>query len=291
VRAMGGGFYDREVEAPTQALYSANASQVFVQKETHETLKPFQRALNCTFADPIVCCVDVTGSMGKWSKVIWDKLPMFFGQLKVQNYLQDPAFSFCAVGDAYGDKSALQVGNFAQGNDLDTILSRIHIEGGGVGPQGGRETYELAAYYYARCCHISEEAASKPYFFFTGDEGFYPNVSGEQVKTWITGEAVVDMPSLDILKELCEKFNVLLLHKTLDYGGPDDDEVVAMWSNAIGANNVILLNNPKSCVDVMLGIIAVKSGTRTLDKYMEDMRDRGQTEERINEVKVALSKF
>jgi len=238
-----------------------------------------------------VCAVDVTGSMGKWSRVIWDKLPMFFGQIKSHNYLDDLAFSFCAVGDAYGDTSPLQVCDFAQGNNLDTNMAKLYLEGGGVGLQSGKETYELAAYYYARHCNFDfpeNSQPKKPFFFFTGDEGFYPNVCGDHVKKYISGESIVDISSKEIFRELCEKFSVYLMHKTLDYGGPDDDEVVNMWKDAIGDKNVVLLNNAKACVDIMLGVIAIKSGKRTLDSYIEDMRDRGQTEERIQEVKTAL---
>jgi len=62
-----------------------------------------------------------------------------------------------------------------------------------------------------------------------------------------------------------------------------------MWKQAIGDKSVILLNNAKACVDILLGIIAIISGTRTLDSYIEDMRDRGQIDERITEVRKALS--
>jgi hypothetical protein len=34
---------------------------------------------------------------------------MFYGQIKMKNYLKDPAISFCAIGDATSDKAALQV--------------------------------------------------------------------------------------------------------------------------------------------------------------------------------------
>jgi hypothetical protein len=39
----------------------------------------------------------------------------------------------------------------------------------------------------------------------------------------------------------------------------------------------------------MLGVIAIGTKSRTLDSYAEDLRDRGQTEERIAEVKKALA--
>jgi len=30
-------------------------------------------------ANPIVVAIDVTGSMGDWTKIIYDKMPMFYG--------------------------------------------------------------------------------------------------------------------------------------------------------------------------------------------------------------------
>eukprot|EP00350_Pseudokeronopsis_sp_OXSARD2_P002823 CAMPEP_0170549490 /NCGR_PEP_ID=MMETSP0211-20121228/7641_1 /TAXON_ID=311385 /ORGANISM="Pseudokeronopsis sp., Strain OXSARD2" /LENGTH=64 /DNA_ID=CAMNT_0010855533 /DNA_START=695 /DNA_END=889 /DNA_ORIENTATION=+ len=38
----------------------------------------------------------------------------------------------------------------------------------------------------------------------------------------------------------------------------------------------------------MLGAIALTSGTRTLQQYIVDMEDRGQTQDRIKEVTEAL---
>ena len=35
--------------------------------------------ITCPAEEPIVCAVDVTGSMEDWPKVIYDKLPMFYG--------------------------------------------------------------------------------------------------------------------------------------------------------------------------------------------------------------------
>jgi len=35
--------------------------------------------LESTVAHPIVFALDVTGSMGDWSKIIYDKMPMFYG--------------------------------------------------------------------------------------------------------------------------------------------------------------------------------------------------------------------
>lgn len=51
------------------------------------------------------------------------------------------------------------------------------------------------------------------------------------------------------------------------------------------------MKTPKACVDVMLGAIAITSGIRTLETYIQDMVQRGQTQDRIDEVKTALSSY
>lgn len=42
-------------------------------------------------------------------------MPMFYGQIKMQNYIKDPEISFCAIGDATCDSAPLQVTGFGQG--------------------------------------------------------------------------------------------------------------------------------------------------------------------------------
>eukprot|EP01124_Arcella_intermedia_P033681 TRINITY_DN8145_c0_g1_i1.p1 TRINITY_DN8145_c0_g1~~TRINITY_DN8145_c0_g1_i1.p1 ORF type:complete len:294 (+),score=67.95 TRINITY_DN8145_c0_g1_i1:40-921(+) len=288
---MGGGYYDREVAsvASTTRVNSTEADKAFSSRALDPQLNPFQRAIHSTGQTPIVICVDVTGSMGKWPKVIWDKLPMFFGQLMMKSYVPNPVFSFCAIGDAYGDNSPLQVTEFASGTVLDDLITKLHIEGGGVGLQSEHETYELAAYYYSNFCYFDVEPTQKPLFFITGDEHFYDQLNGEQVGKLITGEKIGDVSSESVWAALREKFNVFHLHKILDYGGPSDEAVVVSWKKAIGDDFVIRVNNPKACVDVMLGVIAISSGRRTKDTYALDMRERGQTEDRIAEVLAALA--
>ncbi len=41
------------------------------------------------------------------NQIIYDKLPMFYGQIMMQKYLADPAVSFCAIGDHKHDKAPL----------------------------------------------------------------------------------------------------------------------------------------------------------------------------------------
>lgn len=60
---------------------------------------------------------------------------MFYGQIKMQNYLPNPEVSFCAVGDVTADDSPLQVTGFGQGKEIDELIVRMWLEGGGGGNQ------------------------------------------------------------------------------------------------------------------------------------------------------------
>lgn len=52
---------------------------------------------------------------------------MFYGQIKLQNYLPDPAISFCAIGDATCDQAPLQVSGFGQGKEIDEIVQKLYL--------------------------------------------------------------------------------------------------------------------------------------------------------------------
>ncbi len=43
----------------------------------------------------------------------------------------------------------------------------------------------------------------------------------------------------------------------------------------MGKERVLIMKTPKACIDVILGAIAVGSGRRSLEQYVEDMRNRG----------------
>jgi hypothetical protein len=52
---------------------------------------------------------------------------MFFGQIKIQNYVPDPAISFCAIGDATCDQAPLQVSGFGIGKEIDEMLKKMWL--------------------------------------------------------------------------------------------------------------------------------------------------------------------
>ena len=188
---MGGGYYDRDVGLTEVSVggsgtaFTEAAAAAMSRTTAHPDLFPRGRVLQCPNKSPIVVAMDVTRSRGNDSKMVYDKMPMLYGQIMMQGYLEDPAISFAAIGDASsGDRAPLQVCDFATGTDLDAWLTKLWLEEGGGGT--GRESYELAAFYYAR---RTELAGDRGFFFFTGDEGFYPQLTRDQIAQHLVGDA------------------------------------------------------------------------------------------------------
>ena len=230
---MGGGRYDGEVASEARSTnrdvftYRGEVSgSPTAQRSVHPELSPHGKTRECVNLTPIVVAMDVTRSRGDDSRVIYAKLPMFIGQIELRNYVPGPAISFAAVGDATaGDRAPLQVGQFEADNRLDAVLSKIWLEEGGGG--SGQESYELAAYYYARQTRLAAHArGDKGFFFFLGDEGFYPAVKGDQIRQILGLEPPQgiehgdhgppftfdeDVDSAKVFAELQEKFHTFLI--------------------------------------------------------------------------------
>lgn len=285
---MGGGYYDRDVgSTPASSSggydyggYTDSAAKALSRSSMSADLSPIKRKLSTDAESPVVVAMDVTGSMGNWSKVIYDKMPMFFGQIMLQGYLKDPAISFAAIGDANCDSAPLQVCDFARGTDLDDWLKKLYLEGGGGGT--AQESYELAAYLYAKTSFASKKA--NPIFFFIGDEGFYKKVSRSVAENVLGLDEGIDGD--EAMKALKEKFEVFLVNKA--YGGDNGDKIIRQWAATLGPERILKLEDPKAVVDVMLGALAIISSARDLDGYVVDMEGRDQTKGRIKEVKDAL---
>ena len=288
---MGGSCYDRDVISTSSNRAFSDYSDTTISSVTvDDRLLPKRgtdrrcRDIDCFHLNPIVCVLDVTGSMGDWSKVIYDKLPLFFGEIEKQGYLSDAAISFAAVGDAHCDQAPFQICNFSQSRELDDYLSRLWLEAGGGGQH--RESYEMMAYFYLNHCELTKPQQS--FLFFTGDEGFYPQIEPNLVRQYF-GDTVEKLDSGEIFRRLCEKYQVFLLHKEYYYKD-EEKRILKQWKDVLG-ERVLTLTDPKSVIDVMLGAIAISSKTRDLGTYLNDMRDRGQTPKRLKEVEETLGNF
>ncbi|MGK0289257.1 MAG: hypothetical protein ACI86H_000691 [bacterium] len=218
---MGGGYYDYDIAADarssnqdafTYSGYGTDAESSVNREEVHELLNPHGASRECVNQTPIVVALDVTRSRGNDSRVMYEKLPTFIGQIELKGYVEGSAVSFCAIGDATdGDKAPVQSSQFEADNRLDEAISHFWLEEGGGG--SGQESYELVAYYYAKHSKLAcNESGEKGYFFFVGDEGFYPKVSKEQVKNILGQDIPTDLDSKEIFKELQEKYHVFFIY-------------------------------------------------------------------------------
>ncbi len=198
---MGGGHYDVDVARETRThnpdAFARNAyiapatATAAARRQVHPSLDPFGKMRECNNETPIVVAMDVTRSRGDDTKIIYEKLPTFLGQIDLRGYVDGPGISFAAIGDATaGDGAPLQVSQFEADNRIDEGLGRIWIEEGGGGT--GQESYELAAYFYARRTALTAvQQGKKGFFFFLGDEGFYPTIDPAAARR-LLGDAVLD---------------------------------------------------------------------------------------------------
>lgn len=226
---MGGGDYDGDVAERTRSTseehftYRGHANDAAAAanpalRKVHQDLNPKGVIRECCDSQehpvttPIVVVMDVSRSRGKDAKAIYNKLPMFFGQMILHGYVGHPAISFAAIGDMTdGDKAPFQMGQFEADNRLDEVLSKIWLEEGGGG--SGQESYELAAYGYARKTKLDcWKRGKKGILFILGDEGFYPKVSRKQVKLLFGDNLEEDIPSAQIFAELQSKYDVFFIY-------------------------------------------------------------------------------
>src|SRR4051794_40781321 len=224
---MGGGIYSQDVaqdfRVHRQDAFSVPGAQSTnpaeaARRTVHPALDPNGKTREVNNETPIVVALDVTRSRGDDTKLVYEKLPMLMGQIELKGYVPNPGISFAAIGDATVDRAPLQVGQFEGDNRLDQVLERIWIEEGGGGT--GQESYELAAYFYSRtnCVRLAKGIGKKGYFFFVGDEGFYPTLDKAVVRRIVGDELAEDLPAAEAFRKLQEKFHAFLLYpqKTME---------------------------------------------------------------------------
>ncbi len=302
---MGGGNYERDVGSasssgrfPTGGTSSARAKVAMGRSSMHTDTSPYKKKIKSDRKSPIVVALDGTGSNIEFARIVYDKAPMFFGQIEQQGYLSDFDISFCVVGDAYCDKAPLQVCDFAWGIDCDAQLKKLFLEGYGGGQH--TETYELAAYYFSKYCDMPN--AEMPFMFIIGDEAPYPYLGREIVRAQLGEELQADLETRVVFQSLFKHFkgNVFFLQNAY-YGVRDmepnvtyTEEIKQEWLKCFGYENgqkIRPIHEEKSIVDVILGLIAMTARARDLSGYLVDMGNRDQTSTRIANVRSSLEGF
>jgi len=271
------------------STYNSKRNKIGRHNGLHPTLDPRnykQKNMQTNCKNPIVFALDVTGSMCEWPQIIYDKMPMFFGQILQNGYLNDMQISFCAVSD-YGDEISLQVTEFSNAPEIDERISLLYF-GGGMGPLVRHEAYELAGFFYSYMVDLSN--AHLPFFFLTCDEDFYPEIPNYKIIKKLGREPQFDVvKGKKIFQDLVKKYNVFIIKKPYNDKNIEQGEI-DQWQSAVGKERILIIDNPKASIDLIMGAIAVTNG-RSLEEYCIDMEKRGQTNERISHVKLSLKAY
>lgn len=261
---MGGGRYDyEEHEAATRERAGLATEQVFTQNACHAELNPHGvkvRESRDSAAHPdslaIVFALDVSGSMGEIPVQLATKtMPGFMkGVLTV---VPDPQVLFMAVGCAFCDRSAIQVGQFeSEATLIDRWLGMLHLEGGG-GWRG--ESYDLAMYFAARHtaidCH--EKRGRRGYFFMTGDEPFFMRLLQGTVKQWIGDEIAGDLGIEALTDELATRYRPFFLIPDPARAKADGCEYA--WRLLLG-DCVIVLGDPADTAAAAALLVGICEG-------------------------------
>lgn len=249
---------------------------------------------------------DVTGTMGSVPKLFVNELGKLMGYLIKKNILASPHVMFGAIGDAYCDAVPLQIGQFEAGNEMDDVLSKIVLEGGGGGQQ--KETYELALYFLAYHTKLDcfDKRGEKAYLIISGDENLYPSVQRSHVEKHIgiTDETkhlwtrfdealgqevkVNSIPTETVLAAVQEKFEVFFVMPdgTSNY---DNIQVNTALKQTFG-ERFIKLPDAKDIVALIGKIVGLCEGL-TEDEINSGLRSVGVSDNAINSTTTALAQY
>jgi hypothetical protein len=212
---------------------------------------------------PVVILCDVTGSMGDWPATIFSKLPYLDNEAK--EYLgPDYDISFAATADEQ-DTYPLQVREFVTGRKMEEELKQFVI-GGGAGPDGAHEAYELSALYYAR--NVEMPNAQHPILIYISDEHFHKEVNVNLART-VHVNIDSALSTKKIFEELREKFAVYCIRKPY---GSDDRQIIKEWAEVLGDDHMAELPSADRVVDVIFGILAKE--TNRIDYFRTEIEDR-----------------
>lgn len=219
---------------------------------------------------PVAIIFDTTGSMRDLPEKFVERLPDLMELIHSKGYLADPQLLFGAVNDAkYSSIAPLEVGQFESSNQLDDVITKILLEGGG-GP-GFNESYELALYFMARHTDLDsfKKRNKKGYLFMIGDETPYDAVDKNEVKKWIGDDIQADIPTKDIVEELKRKFEVYWLFPSGAANG--DRSFVRNRLQELFGQNVLSLKDSEDICPMIAATIAIAEG-RNPSTVAEDLK-------------------
>lgn len=204
----------------------------------------------------VIIGLDVTGSMGYLSEEIAkNSLNTLINEVYTRKPIDDPHLMFMAIGDAYCDKSPLQVTQFEADVRIGKQLMDIWFESGGGG--NGGESYLAAWYFAARHTKIDcyDKRKKKGFLFTIGDECNHKRLTKEQIKKFFGDDVERDLTADELLKEVSRRYEVFhLIVGNYQYHGSLED-----WKETLGERAMVVTDHTKipeiieSTMEVMNG--------------------------------------
>jgi hypothetical protein len=263
--------------APTFA-YHADVTSGAVEAKAHPLLdvhgikvREARDSANHPNSLPIMVMLDETGSMARVPKIVQSKLPRLMEILLDKGYCRDPQILVGAIGDAHSDKVPLQAGQFESGIEIDEQISHLYLEanGGGGEPQ---ESYQLALYLAARCTATDawDKRGKKGFLFVIGDEKPYGGSSPEEIKRVFDHDVQETVMTRDLVREAKERWHIFYLMPdgTSHY---KQSYITDAWASLIGAENLIMLNDPNLVCETIGATVGMIENAITLDKVTQDL--------------------
>lgn len=223
-------------------------------------------------ANPIIIAIDVTGSMANWPAEIFDRLPLLYNTLS--QYRPDVEICFAAIGDAGVDTWPLQVTTFANGFDLEQLLSSLYGEGGGG---DAPESYGLFAQWVNTHVEVPN-AAEPPFLIVFGDAQMHPQIHKDQVEQYLGDKIAKNLNTMDVWHQVGKKWNTWFLRRPT---GGKGDEVDKQWGKALGEQKIFRIQDEQRAVDYAMGLIARAWGY--FGDFQENMRAR-QSDDKVKSV-------
>ncbi len=230
----------------------------------------------------IVFALDVSGSMGEIPHQLATRtLPTFMES--VFTVLPHPQVLFLAFGNAYSDRSPLQVGQFeSEAGLMDRWLSAIHLESGG-GALG--ESYDLAMYFAARHTATDglEKRKKKGYFFMTGDEVPFTYVDAAKVRGLIGDGLQGNIPIHEMTAELLRSYHAFFLIPDPKRAAQEYCE--AVWRRLL-KERCVVLETPEDTAVACALLVGIQegrlAGLPAISRQLEERLGRkGEARDRV----------
>lgn len=223
-------------------------------------------SLENPLSTPIIVAVDQTGSMGFLAEsLIKEGLGTLVESIYERKPVTDPHIMCMAFGDAWCDRSPLQVTQFEADIRIAEQLSKFYIEGNGGG--NGYESYNLPWYFAATRtrCDAWLKRNKKGYLFTVGDEPPPPELKASHVKTFLGGGLQDDINTADLLKLTTKNWEVFhIIVEEGMYCRSKPQQTKGAWNKLLGAR-AVCLSDHRNLPELIVSILQVAQGERPED--------------------------